>query len=144
MKRKPIDRPISYLSLFATALNGDLSAVQEQYETLLPAKDKPSSLNDEIINRVIRVHEEKQEFIANYKRQFKLWRQETLTAQQLIILEDLEEKLPKLKAVNGPLLRLRSDLHGQTLPDQVSGEWSVDLETEHGQLIGRVHFEVLD
>ena len=73
MKKQPIDRPLSYLSLFATALNGDLSSAQDQYKTLIPAKDKPSVLNDAIINRIIQLHEEKNEFIENYERQFNLW-----------------------------------------------------------------------
>jgi hypothetical protein len=101
MKRKPIDRPIAYLSLFVTAINGDLSSVREQYKILLPAKDKPSVLDDETVDRIIRLHKEKNEFIDNYQRQFKLWRKEKLTPNQLIILEDLEEKLPLLK--NGVL-----------------------------------------
>lgn len=82
MKRKPI----SYLSIFATALNGDLSSASEQYETLLPVKDKPSVLNDEIVDRIIRLHEEKDEFIENHKRQFTLWRKERLTSKQLYSL----------------------------------------------------------
>ena len=115
MKRKPIDRPISYLSLFATALNGDLSSVKEQYEALLPAKDKPSVLNDEIVDRIIRLHEEKKEFIANYKRQFALWRKEKLHPKQLIILEDLEEKLPALETINEQVLALAYEIQPYTI-----------------------------
>jgi len=115
MKRKPIDRPISYLPLFATALNGDLSSVQEQYKTLLPAKEKPSVLNDEIVNRIIRLHEEKKEFIENYERQFKRWRKENLTTNQLGILKDLEEKLPQLKEVNDKILDLAYQIQPYTI-----------------------------
>jgi len=115
MKRKPIDRPLSYLSLFATAINGDLSAVREQYKTLLPAKDKPSVLNDEIVNRVIRLHEEKKEFIQNYDRQFKLWRKKKLSSKQMIVLEDLEEKLPILKESNDKVLELAYEIQPYTI-----------------------------
>ncbi len=115
MKRKPIDRPISYLPLFVTALDGDLSSVGEQYETLLPAKEKPSVLNDEIVNRIIRLHEEKNEFIENYERQFKLWRKEKLSSNQLILLEDLEEKLPELKEINGKVLELAYQIQPYTI-----------------------------
>ena len=115
MKRKPIDRPISYLPLFATALNSDLSSVQEQYKTLLPVKEKPSVLNDEIVDRIIRLHEEKKVFIENYDRHFKLWRKEKITANQLIILEDLEEKLPQLKEVNNKVLELVYQIQPYTI-----------------------------
>jgi len=115
MKRKPIDRPVSYLPLFATALNGDLASAREQYKTLLPVKEKPSVLNDETVNRIIRLHEEKNEFIENYERQFKLWRKEKLTPDQLIVLEGLEEKLPQLKEVNDKVLELAYQIQPYTI-----------------------------
>ncbi|MFK7983452.1 MAG: hypothetical protein AB8G86_25950, partial [Saprospiraceae bacterium] len=62
MKKQPIDRPLSFLPIFEEALNGDLTTAQDQYEVLLPAKDRPSVLDDEIINRIIKLHEEKNEF----------------------------------------------------------------------------------
>ena len=137
MKRKPIDRPISYLSLFATALNGDLSSVQEQYKTLLPAKDKPSVLDDETVNRIIRLHEEKNEFIENYERQFKLWRKEKLTPNQLIVLEDLEDKLPKLKEVNDKVLKLAYDIQPYTI-DKILAMKPEELALLH--LSGKLKF----
>ena len=115
MKKKPIDRSIDYLPLFETALNGDLSSVREQYETLLPAKKKPSVLNDEIVNRIIKLHEEKKVFIENYQRHFKLWCKNKLTAIQLIVLEDLEEKLPQLKEVNDKVLELAYEIQPYTI-----------------------------
>ena len=115
MKKQPIDRPISYLSLFATALNGDLSSARDQYKTLLPVKDKPSVLDDEIVNRIIKLHEEKNEFIENYERQFKLWRKEKLTPNQLIVLQDLEEKLPLLKEINDKVLALAYEIQPYTI-----------------------------
>lgn len=115
MKRKPVDRPISYHPLFAAALNGDLLSAREQYQTLLPAKDKPSVLNDEIVNRIIQLHEEKNQFIENYERQFKQWRKEKLTPNQLIVLKDLEEKLPQLKQINDKVLKLAYDIQPYTI-----------------------------
>ncbi len=137
MKRKPIDRPISYLSLFATALNGDLSSVREQYKTMLPAKEKPSILDDETVNRIIRLHEEKNEFIENYERQFKLWRKEKLTPNQLIVLEDLEEKLPQLREVNGKVLKLAYEIQPYTI-DKIMAMKPEELALLH--LTGKLKF----
>lgn len=39
-------------------------------------------------------------------------------------------------------IRLRSRLHAETLPDDPSGEWRVDVATQDGQLVGRVFFQV--
>jgi hypothetical protein len=46
--------------------------------------------------------------------------------------------------VEGPsgTVRLRSDLSGGKLPPNLVGSWSVDVETDDGQLVGRTEFVV--
>jgi hypothetical protein len=46
--------------------------------------------------------------------------------------------------VAGPkgVVRLRSTLTGEDLPADLLGAWSVDVETDDGQLVGRTEFEV--
>lgn len=39
-------------------------------------------------------------------------------------------------------VRLRSRLSGDNLPARLLGKWSVDVETEDGQLVGRTSFVV--
>jgi hypothetical protein len=48
--------------------------------------------------------------------------------------------------VPGPFgaVRLRSGLTEQDLPARLAGRWSVDVETEDGQLVGRASFVVTD
>lgn len=48
--------------------------------------------------------------------------------------------------VPGPkgAVRLRSSLTGQDLPGNLVGSWSVDVETEDNQLVGRTEFAVVD
>lgn len=48
--------------------------------------------------------------------------------------------------VAGPkgAVRLQSSLSGTRLPRQLVGHWSVDVETEDGQLVGRTTFDVTD
>lgn len=41
-------------------------------------------------------------------------------------------------------VRLRSGLTGRELPERLAGKWSVDVETEDGQLVGRVEFTVTE
>lgn len=115
MKKEAIDRPISYLPLFVTMLNGELSSATEQYQSLLPVKDKPFALDDEIVNRIIRLHEEKNEYNKNYKWQFKLWKKQKLTIDQLNIIKDLEEKLPLLKETNDKVLQLAYEIAPYTI-----------------------------
>jgi hypothetical protein len=48
--------------------------------------------------------------------------------------------------VSGPSgsVRLRSSLKGNKLPAKLVGNWTVDVETEDGQLVGRVKFSVTE
>jgi hypothetical protein len=48
--------------------------------------------------------------------------------------------------VPGPkgVVRLRSSLTGDDLPKDLVGPWSVDVETDDGQLVGRTEFEVAE
>ena len=48
--------------------------------------------------------------------------------------------------VDGPegTIRLRSGLTGRDLPKRLVGSWAVDVETEDGQLVGRVAFLVAE
>lgn len=48
--------------------------------------------------------------------------------------------------VAGPegAVRLQSSLSGKNLPARLVGSWTVDVETEDGQLVGRVPFEVTE
>jgi hypothetical protein len=42
----------------------------------------------------------------------------------------------------GTMLRLRSALPPESMPASLVGQWTVDVETESGQLVGRVRFAV--
>jgi hypothetical protein len=48
--------------------------------------------------------------------------------------------------VDGPqgTIRLRSTMTGRQLPAHLVGSWAVDVETQDGQLVGRVSFAVAD
>ncbi len=126
MERNPINRPIDYLEIFVTTLNGDLSSVNDQYDRLLPIKDKPSVLNDEIIGRIIRLHKEKNDFIKLYEKQFINWRKLQLTATQSSKLDELESKLPKLKSINEKVLELAYHIQPHTI-DKIMGMSSEEL-----------------
>jgi hypothetical protein len=42
------------------------------------------------------------------------------------------------------VVRLRSSLTGDDVPAHLSGPWSVDVETDDGQLVGRTEFDVAE
>ncbi|XYI02329.1 DUF2914 domain-containing protein [Sorangium sp. So ce1128] len=51
-----------------------------------------------------------------------------------------------MSRVAGPAgaVRLKSQLAGKHLPARLAGRWTVDVETEDGQLVGRISFEVTE
>jgi hypothetical protein len=59
---------------------------------------------------------------------------------------DIQRASETTSRVDGPegIVRLRSDLSGRDLPKHLVGDWAVDVETQDGQLVGRVSFVVTD
>jgi hypothetical protein len=53
------------------------------------------------------------------------------------------EETSRIEAPKG-VVRLRSSLTGKDLPRDLVGAWSVDVETEDGQLVGRTEFRVVE
>jgi hypothetical protein len=59
---------------------------------------------------------------------------------------DLHRAPEDASRVEGPsgTVRLRSALFAENLPEELVGPWSVDVETDDGQLVGRVTFRVVN
>jgi hypothetical protein len=53
------------------------------------------------------------------------------------------EETSRIESPRG-VVRLRSSLTGSDVPTQLSGPWSVDVETDDGQLVGRTEFDVAE
>jgi hypothetical protein len=53
------------------------------------------------------------------------------------------EETSRIAAPKG-IVRLRSSLTGRDLPQNLVGSWTVDVETEDGQLVGRAAFDVVE
>jgi hypothetical protein len=58
-----------------------------------------------------------------------------------VIVHRTTEETSKIAGPKG-VVRLRSSLTAEDLPADLLGEWSVDVETDDGQLVGRTEFEV--
>lgn len=60
--------------------------------------------------------------------------------------DEVHRAMETTSKVDGPegTVRLRSGLMGRDLPKRLVGRWTVDVETQDGQLVGRVGFLVAD
>jgi len=64
-----------------------------------------------------------------------IWRREGVTVREMTAT--------RVEGERG-ILRLRSMIGAEKLPAVLAGEWTVDVETRDGQLVGRVAFRVID
>ena len=58
-------------------------------------------------------------------------------------ISDVTAEVERASGLHGTI-RLRSELSAGELPKNLAGHWTIDIETEDGQLVGRVTFIVID
>jgi hypothetical protein len=59
------------------------------------------------------------------------------------LVQETTDVQPKSEAETG-IVRLRSQIDAARLPEQKTGDWTLDVFTEDGQLVGRVPFRVIE
>ncbi|MCJ7691685.1 MAG: hypothetical protein MUO60_20595 [Clostridiaceae bacterium] len=112
MENKEQDwHPISMIPMLSTMISGQLEEAKNQYENLLQAKPKPYVLNDEIIERIIKVFTEQLDYICLYENQISKWQhEETLTPKIKLDLDRSQTQLRDLSKVLINLLALAAEL----------------------------------
>ena len=79
---EPNWQPISQLPLLASMVDGVLVNTEEQYETFSEVKDRPHVLDDDIVNRAIKLYQAQIDDVWFYEEQFSRWQAQSLTANQ--------------------------------------------------------------
>jgi hypothetical protein len=117
MENKEQNRhPISMLPMLSTMISGQLEEAKNQYENLLQAKPKPYVLNDEIIERIIKVFTEQLDYICLYENQISKWQhEETLTPEIKLDLDRSQTQLQDLSKILINLLALAAELKKGTI-----------------------------
>lgn len=72
-QQQQIRRPISFLPAYTELILGELAQTGEQYATFAEAGSKPHVLDDELVDRAIRLYEEQLAFIPLHERQLNWW-----------------------------------------------------------------------
>jgi len=104
--RKVNWQPLSMIPLFLKMVGGMLESAQEQLGNLQQAKHKPHVLDDEIIQRLLKLYPEQKEDIPYYLEQCQRWKNETTNPDQIKNIVIIENKLNELKQVNQQILSL--------------------------------------
>ena len=114
-KSKQIRRPISFLPALTEAIIGSLAQTEEQHELFASARHKPHVLDDATVDRAIRLYEEQLTSIPLHERQLNWWLADKITDAQRYQVNDLQAKLPELKARTDALLALLAELKQGTI-----------------------------
>ena len=120
MPKQPQWQPITMLPSMATHIDGWLESVQEQHQTLLPAKARPHALDDFTINRVKKVFTEQQNDLWLWDEQLKRWQSGSLTEAQRTEIERLQRQMKKIRDQITDILALADDLAKGTIEKVLS------------------------
>jgi len=113
--RTPNWQPISALPMIAFMIDGMLHDTQEQYKTLLEARNKPHVLDDDTVDRVYSVFTTQLEYVALYDEQFSRWKNGRLSSDQRQEVERLTRQMERLQQVCHQILSLAAELKEGTI-----------------------------
>lgn len=116
-KEKPIIHPISMLSTIAMLINKQYEHANDQYKVLYAAKDKPHVLDNETVDRSIKLYESEKEYVEIFKKQLSIWRREKLNKYQDTEITKLEEKIVKNEKIVNDTLELSKTLRKGTIDE---------------------------
>jgi hypothetical protein len=117
---KPQYRPLSFLPTLATHIDDMLSHHQEQYATLLEAKDRPHVLDDYTVQRVIKAYSTARQDLPLFDEQLRRWGAEKVTTAQRQEIIRLKGQMAKLHEVIDDVLKLANRLAQGTIEQQLA------------------------
>src|SRR4030088_2941507 len=82
MSQTPQYQPIRLLPALAVHIDGMREADEEQYQTLLQAKNKPHVLDDFTISRIVEVFTTAKQDLPLFDEQLRRWGSEKVTTAQ--------------------------------------------------------------
>jgi hypothetical protein len=117
MARSPERRwyPASAVEMFASMIDGQLDAGQDQYQTLLAAESRPYCLDNATVERVKEVYGATKADLGLYDTQLARWAETGLSAAQEAEVERLKAQMAALHEVVDAILALAERLKSQTI-----------------------------
>lgn len=128
-KEIPNWQPISALHIFTFLIDQMLLEDQEQYNTLLEARDEPHVLDDYTVDRVIRVYNDHLEDADIFDEQLSRWKNGKLSASHRQEVERLTGQVEKLRKVCQQILALAAELKKGTI-DRILEKSDIELAME--------------
>ena len=127
--QEPNWQPISALPMIASMIRETLENTEDQYQTLQEAEDKPHVLNDDLVDRVIRLYTLQAEDVELFAQQLARWQKAGLTPPQQQEVEALSAQVQRLREVGTAILALAAKLKEGTI-ERVLEKSDVELALE--------------
>ena len=115
MPQAPQYQPISLLPALAVHIDGMREADEEQYQTLLQAKNKPHVLDDFTISRIVEVFTTAKQDLPLFDEQLRRWGSEKVTTAQHQEIIRLKAQMQKIHEVVDNILTLADQLGKGTI-----------------------------
>ena len=99
MDNERIWYPIKDIGTIGKYILNQLNDAEKQYKIFKKAKEKPGSMNNELVNRMKKVLTEQREYITLYEEQVFKWNEEVknnFEKQEVLKLTQVLEKLSKI------------------------------------------------
>ena len=122
-------QPLTALPLVASLIDGELADGQEHQATFLSVRDRPYVLDDATVERSIKLHTEKRDFLGVFAEQLASWRNGQPTDAQRQELDRLEGHLERLRTVLDDILALADELKQGTI-ERVLAKSDLELGIE--------------
>lgn len=134
-KQQPTFHPISKALSFLEITDGMLKSSQEQLVNMKNIKDKPHILNDELINRSVKLYTSQNEDLDLFLQQCSLWREKELTEIQQYQVTTIEENANTLIKINNQILDIVDKCKDSTIDKILAKD---DLELALDALSGKI------
>jgi hypothetical protein len=117
---------LSHLPMFSRLIDEQLENDLEQFAVLKKAEDRPHVLDDETVDRILKLYTEAEDLVWCYREQLNRWHNETPFEKQLQELKRLEQQVDHLEQCRINILSLAQDFKGKTI-DAILGKSDFDL-----------------
>ncbi len=127
---------LDMIAFFLDVSAGTLSASLDQLQNLESVKTKPYLLDDEIIKRILALHNKESDTTEFFLAQCKQWRKQNPNPEQLLDIDKVEQINIRIKKTNEQLFFLANHYKDHTI-DKILQKDDVELAIDY--LLGKLY-----
>lgn len=136
-KPQPTFQPLTMIPTVLKITDDMLVGAKEQLANMKIAKEKPHILDDNIIERSLKLYKEQNDDSALFLQQCSIWEQEQLTELQLTQVQEIENCTHLLIDINNQLIAIFEHCKDFTINKILAKD---DLELAFDFLTGKTPF----